>query len=119
MDKYWEEGGPSWRPGYAGIQRETPQCKGKGVSLSVTGNFAAGTQHGERAAGWISALSTALHPGGLVQCPTWTSVPSSCAGVGGVSVDERMRVGLECAHEGLVEELESVHSFLRSFVVAG
>lgn len=54
-----------------------------------------------------------------MQCPTWTSVPSSCAGVGGVSVDERMRVGLECAHEGLVEELESVHSFLRSFVVAG
>lgn len=41
------------------------------------------------------------------------------SGVGGVSVDERMRVGLECAHEGMVEELESMHSFLRSFVVAG
>ena len=41
------------------------------------------------------------------------------SGVGGVSVDERMSVGLECAHEGLVGELESVHSFLRSFVVAG
>lgn len=103
---------------------ETPQCKGKGVSLLATGNFAAGTQHGERAAGWISALSTPLHWGGLVQCPTWTSVPSSCAGdldewCWWSECGERMRVGLECAHEGMVEELESMHSFLRSFVVAG
>ena len=39
--------------------------------------------------------------------------------VGGVSVGERMRVALECAHEEMVEELESMHSFLRSFAVAG
>ena len=110
---------PPRDPAMQAYKSKAPQCKGKGVSLLATGNFAAGTQHGERAAGWISALSTPLHWGGLVQCPTWTSVPSSCAGVGGVSVDERMRVGLECAHEGMVEELESMHSFLRSFVVAG
>lgn len=41
------------------------------------------------------------------------------SGVSGVSVDERMSVALECAHEGMVEELESMHSFLRSFAVVG
>lgn len=66
---------PDAHPGAGTHRREIPQYEGQGVPPPARCSLVPGTQHGKRTADWISASSPFF-----VQCPTCTSVLSSCVG---------------------------------------